>query len=55
MSVDIRIVGNPDEVAEAARRVKFLFDVVGHSNPRRSRKKPGNVLVYMEAEVVDRD
>ena len=54
MSVQIRLLGTPDEVAAAVSRCGQVLDVVGHSNPRKSRKTPGKVLVYLEAEVVDR-
>jgi hypothetical protein len=54
VSVRILLTGWPDEVAEAQKRVEFLFDVVGNSGPKRYDKKPGRVRVYIEAEVIDR-
>jgi hypothetical protein len=54
VSVRILIFGAPDEVQEAVKRQEQVLDVVGRSNPRKSTQKPGEVVVHIEAEVIDR-
>jgi hypothetical protein len=53
MSVRIRIDGPPAEVAEAVRRQQMVLDVPGKSSKKPSRQGPGNVVVYLEGEVID--
>lgn len=47
--VQIRIVGAPEDVAEAAEAVGEVMEVVRESRLRPSRKVDGDVLVYMYA------
>lgn len=54
MTVHIRVIGDPAEVEKAVERQYDLFEVVGRSSPKPSRKKPGTVLVYLEADLANR-
>ena len=53
MSVEIQLIGPKPEVLEAVQRCEKAFDVVGKSNPRKSRTGDA-YRVYIEAEVADR-
>lgn len=54
MSVQIRIIGTPAEVAEAVRRQQMVLDVPGKSSKKPSHQTPGHVVVYLEGDVIDR-
>lgn len=47
--VQVRIVGAPEDVAEAAEAIGEVLEVERESRPRPSRKHEGEVLVYMDA------
>ena len=53
VSVEIQLIGPKPEVLEATRMCEATFDVVGKSNPRKSRTGDA-YRVYIEAEVADR-
>ena len=54
MTVRIRFSGSPDEVAEAVRQVEGLPGWVGTSPRKPSRTHEGDVVAYLELDVVDR-
>lgn len=54
MSVHIRFSGPPAEVDKAVQQVGQLPGMVGHSSRKPSRTHSGDVLVWLELDVVDR-
>jgi hypothetical protein len=54
VSVHIRFSGSPEEVAEAVRQVEGLPGMVGRSPRKPSRTHEGDVVVYLELDVIDR-
>jgi hypothetical protein len=46
--VKVRLMGLPDEVDQAAARLKEIFDVIGVSAHRPLRGESRQVFVYIE-------
>jgi hypothetical protein len=44
--IEVRLIGTRDEVQLALHRLRQCFATVTASEPRPSRKAPGQVLVY---------
>jgi hypothetical protein len=50
--MEIRIVGAPGEVAEAAGRVSVMFTVLSQSPPR-PRRTGGEASIYLQVDLPD--